>query len=222
MTPRSCLLVASIAALSLGCGSSVTTAGDAGPTPDVPVVDSPPMDSPAVDVPMTGRVPLRHRAAATTCPTVRPPSTCEGGFGPPGTCTADRDCTTGTNGRCVGNPHDGCRCNYDVCNNDSDCTMGGACECRLASRGAAGANVCIPGNCRIDADCGERGYCSPTLGSCGDYGGLAGYYCHTPEDECVDDEDCLGVDAGFLGQRPYCMFAREVGHWRCSNQGCAG
>ena len=147
MSHRTILLLTSIAALSLplGCGSSVTTAGDAGPRSDVPATDVPVMDVPAVDVPMTGRVPRRPRASAMTCPSVRPPSSCEGGSIPGGTCTADSDCTTGTNGRCVGNSHDGCRCNYDVCTNDSECMAGGPCECRLASRGAAGSEKAIDG-----------------------------------------------------------------------------
>lgn len=128
----------------------------------------------------------------------------------------------GSNGRCVGNPHDGCRCSYDACVDDRGCTAGGPCACRLATRGAAGANVCLPGNCQVDADCGAGGYCSPTFGSCGEYSGVVGYRCHTRQDECLDDEDCAGGDAGFLGQRPYCMYAPEVGHWRCSNSACAG
>jgi hypothetical protein len=244
MSPSLRLLFAPLLALAsgLGCGSSVTNAADAGSPTDVSAVDLPAVDRPAVDrptvdaplsdvplsdvppadVPPTVRVPLRHRATATTCNAPRPSSTCDPGGVPMSTCVTDGDCGMGTNGRCVGNPHDGCRCSYDRCITDGDCTEGGACECRLPSRGAAGANVCIPGNCRVDADCGPRGFCSPTLGDCGDYGGLSGYYCHTPADECVDDADCRDVDAGFLGQMPYCAYSRQVGHWRCSNQACAG
>jgi hypothetical protein len=205
-----------------GCGSSVTTVGDSGSPTDVPAVDRPVIDAPPADVPSTGRVPLRHRATATACTAPRPASTCDPGGVPMSECANDSQCAAGTNGRCVGNPHDGCRCNYDACVNDADCAMGGACECRLAGRGAAGANACIPGNCRVDADCGPRGFCSPTLGDCGDFGGLSGYYCHTPTDECVDDADCASQDAGFLGQTPYCAYSRQVGHWRCSSQACAG
>ncbi len=224
-------LLATVAMLAmLGCSSTVVAVGDAStdvaladtPVADRPLTDAPVMDAPpAVDVPPTRRVPLRHRASAVACSTERPASSCMAGMGPPVDCTADSQCTMGVNGRCVGNPHDGCRCNYDLCNNDGQCSAGGPCECRLASRGASGANVCMAGNCQVDANCGAEGYCSPSLGSCGDFGGTVGYYCHTPADECIDDADCLG-DAGFLGQRPYCMFAREVGRWVCSNQGCAG
>jgi hypothetical protein len=198
----------------LGCSATVATQPDA----------SAPADAPTADAADARRVPLRHRATASACPSARPASTCDpGSGGPPAACAADAECTTGVNGRCVGNPRDGCRCNYDACSADTECTLGGPCECRLASRGASGANVCIAGNCRVDADCGAGGYCSPTLGSCGDFGGLAGYYCHTAADQCVDDADCATIlDGGFLGQRPYCMYARETGRWVCSNAGCAG
>jgi hypothetical protein len=218
MTPPARVIHVWLLALAgLGCGSSVTVgATDAGAT------DAPALDRPVVDVPPTVRVPMRHRATATTCDAMRPPSTCDPGAVPMSACVADGDCAMGTNGRCVGNQRDGCRCSYDVCTEDRDCTLGGPCECRLASRGGSGANVCIPGNCRVDADCGAAGFCSPTLGDCGDFGGLSGYYCHTPADECIDDADCRGVDAGFLGQTPYCAYSREVGRWRCSNQACAG
>lgn len=233
MTARSAVLLF----VALGCSSTVVSVGDAGtptdtpsvdtgardvPASDVPASDVPTLDVPRVDVPPTRRVPMRHRAAAMACSRERPASTCMAGFGPPSACTTDAQCTTGVNGRCVGNPHDGCRCNYDTCFADGECSTGGPCECRLSSRGASGANVCLAGNCRVDADCGAEGFCSPTLGSCGDYGGTVGYYCHTPNDECLDDADCVDRDAGFLGQRPYCMFARETGRWVCSNQGCAG
>lgn len=218
--------------LSTACSSTVAPG-----TADVPSVTDVPAatDVPSVtDVPATsdvpamrdapvGRVPRQHRATRTACTSARPASNCDLGMsGAPSTCRADGECTTGTNGRCVGNPHDGCRCSYDTCVDDTGCTTGGPCACRHATRGAAGANVCLPGNCQVDADCRSGGYCSPTYGSCGDYSGVVGYRCHTPRDECVDDEDCVGGDAGFLGQRPYCMFAQEVGHWRCSNSACAG
>lgn len=213
------VLCAVAAGAWLGCSSTVSTQPDASVPSDVPTVDAPRVDAP--DAP---RVPLRHRPTASACPSARPASTCDpGSGGPPAACAADGDCTTGVNGRCVGNPHDGCRCSYDRCNTDGECMTGGPCECRIASRGGAGANVCMAGNCRVDADCGAGGYCSPSLGSCGDYGGVVGYYCHTAQDACVDDADCqTTLDGGFLGQRPYCMFTREAGRWTCSNSGCAG
>ena len=53
--------------------------------------------------------PTLHRATVPTCPGDRPQGACgTGGF--PGGCTKDADCTAGVNGRCNGNPHDGCSC----------------------------------------------------------------------------------------------------------------
>lgn len=212
-----------LGALLGACSSTVSApTADVPAVTDVPHTDAPIVDVPARDVPTT-RVPRRHRATRETCTTTRPASNCDIGISSaPADCRMDSQCTMGTNGRCVGNPHDGCRCSYDTCNDDSACTTGGPCACRHATRGAAGANVCLPGNCQVDADCGAGGYCSPTYGSCGDYGGVIGYQCHTAQDECIDDEDCAGQDAGFLGQRPYCMFVREVGRWQCANSACAG
>jgi hypothetical protein len=129
-------------------------------------------------------------------------------------CIQNEDCTEGTNGRCEGNGHDGWRCAYDMCSNDAACT-GGVCACNGASRGTT--NVCLAGNCRLDSACGGNGYCSPTLGSCGHYDKASAYYCHTPEDECVNDDDCGGGSGG-----AYCAYEPAVGHWKCSTSECEG
>jgi hypothetical protein len=131
-------------------------------------------------------------------------------------CHSNSECTEGRNGRCDGNPHDGYRCTYDQCYADSECG-GGVCACNGASR--ATNNVCLPGGCRVDADCGASGYCSPTLGSCGHYGKNVAYYCHTADDECVDDDDC---SANASGQKGYCAYEKSIGHWKCSTSECAG
>ena len=73
---------------------------------------------------------------------------------------------------------------------------------------------CVPSDCRVDADCGAPGYCSPTPGSCGPIFGTAGYYCHTPSDECFADDDCDG-DA-------YCAYDLSAKRWRCRTERCAG
>src|SRR5439155_1737546 len=150
----------------------------------------------------SGRVPQKHRATAVACPSDRPPGTCaaDAGTGVPDAglyCGKDTDCASGTNGRCLpGGRLAGCLCSYDTCATDADCAqMGGPCECRPSTQGivaptTTAGNVCKAGNCRVDADCGSGGYCSPSLGSCGNYGGVVGYYCHTTRDTCVDDADC--------------------------------
>lgn len=163
--------------------------------------------------------PAAHRTAGSACDHVRPPGSSPDFEGPPASCTTDADCTEGENGRCNGNGHDGWRCTYDACFADADCSGTSVCECEGSFR--SDANSCLPGNCRTDGDC-ATGFCSPTLGSCGDYTGTTGWFCHTCEDECVDDADCAtGVDAGFFG-RPYCAFEPTAGHWVCMNTHCAG
>lgn len=171
--------------------------------------------------------PQSHRASATPCDHTRPSPDpgappVDAGFGGFIACRSHAECTSGANGRCSGNGHDGWQCTYDACFSDSDCT--GAvgtgtqlCECEGGFR--ADNNVCLGGNCRVDADCGPSGYCSPTLGDCGNYTGTTGYYCHTPSDECVGDTDC-GGDGGY--PNPYCAFMPTIGHWRCSTSQCVG
>jgi hypothetical protein len=99
------------------------------------------------------------------------------------------------------------------------------------------ANSCqTTSNCRVDADCGPGGYCSPSqvnvfcfclspalcdkdsgyccIGTdcspdycaCGDACGH-GYYCHTLADDCVDDGDCETGDS--------CNYDTVVKRWTC-------
>jgi hypothetical protein len=76
----------------------------------------------------------------------------------------------------------------------------------------------MAGNCQIDADCGDGGYCSPTQGDCGSYSGIIGYYCHTPADTCVNDSECSDPERG----PGYCMYRPELGHWQCGYGQCVG
>jgi Cys-rich repeat protein len=41
-------------------------------------------------------------------------------------------------------------------------------------------------------------------------GGLEGYYCHTPQDECVNDSDC--------GAGKVCTYAASQSRWTCQAQ----
>ncbi|MEO8180527.1 MAG: hypothetical protein ABI895_16960 [Deltaproteobacteria bacterium] len=153
------------------------------------------------------------------CPTCR--AACidyEDGLGPQcvsgsGECLSDADCTAKDNGRCWENRGDWF-CTYDTCYSDATCSSGGPCACEGES-GSPG-NTCLPGNCQKDTDCGGNGYCSPTFGTCGDYGGVVAYYCHTAADTCLDDADCRQGGAG------YCMYSPEVGHWSCGYARCVG
>jgi hypothetical protein len=163
------------------------------------------------------REPLEHRAVANECDRVRPPGvTLDGALLP---CEQDEDCTDGENGRCV--QHRNVECTYDACFEDSTCAQGDqrfACECE--GGWASDHNICLhQGNCLVDADCGEGGYCSPSFGDCGTYSGTVGYFCHTAEDECVDNTDCGGP---MDGSESYCKFNPAVGHWTCDNAQCVG
>lgn len=217
MSPSRLVLVASLLSCltTFGCTSSHDRCE--GPCPDAGAVDAA-RATDGGDVSCLPHAPAAHRSAATECDHERRPGTSpEPGGGPPATCTTDADCTDGINGRCNGNGHDGWNCTYDRCFADDECSGGGVCECEGGFR--SDANVCLPGDCRTDADC-ATGFCSPTLGSCGDYTGTVGWFCHTCEDECVDDSDCAG-DGGIFGA-PYCAFDPALGHWACANSHCVG
>ena len=76
------------------------------------------------------------------------------------------------------------------------------------------ANVCRPGNCRVDADCGPSGSCSPSQSTSGCGGDLDGYFCHTAADECIDDADCVTES----GMPQFCAHDKPSGHWKCAPQ----
>jgi hypothetical protein len=132
------------------------------------------------------------------------------------TCTSSSNscpsCANGLASRCLNG-----ECFCDECNSDQDCPGGGVCSCGL-TRGYAGVsqgNVCVPANCRVDSDCGQGGYCSPTVSSgCGAFYGVQGYYCHTPQDQCLNDADC--------GGSAYCAYSPQAGIWACATGLCAG
>jgi len=156
--------------------------------------------------------PKEHRAVAQACPAGR------GSLGPVDTtactnrsritCHSDADCTAGENGRCFLNG-DPCQtvCSYDQCLTDRDCAAG-PCVCRSSSTDLA-PNDCLPtSNCRTDADC-DCNSCSPSVVSnsadCGP--GNLSYACHTANDECIDQSDCLEGES--------CGYDAGAGRWRC-------
>lgn len=132
-------------------------------------------------------------------------------------CASDSDCTAGKNGRCsmVGGrrlpPH--AACVYDACYVDADCGAKRACDC--GGEPSVGHH-CMQGNCAVDADCGTNGYCSPSLGGCGNYAGVVGNFCHTPNDECMNDDECTDKPRG------YCAYSQEAQKWQCSYGHCVG
>jgi hypothetical protein len=130
----------------------------------------------------------------------------------------DSQCTSGTNGRCtafVSGFGTNYLCTYDACFVDSDCPGLAVCECGQAMGSGRAANACLSSNCRVDADCGPGGYCSPSYSSCGARGGFTGYYCHTPADDCTNDSDCTQLGY-WCGWQPY------DAKWTCSIGACGG
>jgi len=121
----------------------------------------------------------------------------------------DSDCSGGANGRCGHGAVNLCMCSYDTCMADSDCTTGQTCACHGSTYNIFG-NTCVPSNCRVDSDCGARGYCSPSTTPGQICGAVGGYYCHTPDDQCVENTDCVG-DAGTEA----CVFSTASRHWEC-------
>jgi hypothetical protein len=192
------------------------------------------------------RVPQNHRAAGSACPAQRGsgswsnPCNLDGAVDAgPGECTLDSECTTGTNGRCLPSdaPFRECLnfCSYDGCFGDSDCLDNVPCDCRGGASDTS-ANECLTtSNCRVDADCGPGGFCSPsevhnfcfcpspalcTPGTTACYAGTTqvscacgdacghGYFCHTKTDSCVDDRDCASGET--------CNYDTTVGRWDCA------
>jgi hypothetical protein len=212
----------SLLLLLLGCGPrDITTpahdGGKAGAARTEAVhatSDAGPLDS-AVG---HSRVPARHRPAGSWCPTKRGPGGvpewCHPDAGLSSGCVQDSDCSRGTRGRCLSASPVPCAfgCFYDTCASDSDCGADRACECRPSASSPL-PNWCVTSsNCRVDADCGTGGYCSPSLrcnGSLdsGSLPGCVGYFCHTPQDSCTDDSDCTGDDT--------CNYDGANKRWSC-------
>lgn len=159
------------------------------------------------------RVPKRHRPVAERC-TDLPlrMSTHE-------PCKVDGDCK-GREPRCENGA-----CTVARCREDGDCLKGQMCQCGKAYEHSQNARPqgCLPAGCRTDADCGPSGHCSPTLDlACGSYRGISGWYCHGPNDACVDDEDCVITRPDGEPHRGYCAYSLVAGRFVCAFGTCAG
>ncbi len=214
---RSMVRVASLAfalaAIAVGCGGS-TVAGTPG------------------GVICEGHVlaaPVSHRVSATACgpsqpslascdPSAHAGCTLRGATG----CSPDAGDTCGT---CEASASGGSVCRFpDACLSDDDCGPSGVCSCQGMTFGfshLSNNNQCLPSNCRVDSDC-ETGFCSPTVStSCGGFYGVQGYFCHTCEDTCMNDGDCMQMGANGP-VKGYCAYQPTVGHWACGFGLCAG
>jgi len=183
------------------------------------------------------RIPQEHRAAPQSCPAQR------GSISPVDTrqcastvdisCTSDAECTAGRNGRCLLRGYCESACSYDECLRDTDCPAKQPCDCRSDGTSTI-ANRCLPdSNCATDADCGQCGFCSPSMeradlecwstegcsdASCDAGGGTnvcacvdavrLTYACHTANDECTDNADCA---------LNYCAYKADTSQWACGS-----
>jgi hypothetical protein len=152
-------------------------------------------------VPDAGPIPPQyHRPVAVACNTSGGRPFIAWPDGGSIACAVNADCKT-TGGYCRGG-----LCRDDECLMDSDCPTGFACHC-----GGAGivdpSNRCFPTGCRVDADCGDGGYCAPSFVSCG----IDGYHCLTTADTCVPWEMCPPVDGG----PAVCNYVAQLRHWAC-------
>ena len=163
------------------------------------------------------RVPAVHRSVGAICPATRGPgSICKGPSVGTRQCATDSDCAAGKNGRCSSSYGllGDCTlsCSYDGCQSDGDCAAHVPCECRESATSAS-ANICVTGgNCAVDADCGQSGFCSPGL-----LEGLCEhpiYFCHTPKDTCTDDFDCPAMPSGAAQK---CNYDMKSGHFACGS-----
>jgi hypothetical protein len=156
----------------------------------------------------------KHRPVAAACDSA--PGEGYTHPGSSGTCSKDSDCTKGRNGRCMaGRPRMGGRsepnhCEYDDCFSDTECGAGETCNCGLREP-IPERHRCLPSNCRIDGDCGPNGFCSPSKKALG-AGTIEGWFCHTEDDECTNDGDCLPEKANSF---PYCGYSKKKERWIC-------
>jgi hypothetical protein len=156
----------------------------------------------------SGKVPAQHRPAGASCPPRDVPDNLCAFSQPgpggrvPGACYSDADCTAeGPGGHCISlTGMTSCQCAYDQCFRDGDCRDGSACFCQSVLFG----NVCLSGGCRVDGDCGVGGFCSLSAATCGGIGNLQ---CHTRNDTCVDDADCVAPQ--------FCGYDSSLRAWRC-------
>jgi hypothetical protein len=215
---REATALAIFVSASWACGGTIRP--DVSGSPDAATTDAPnagPADATTGDAPRDAhagdsndagpnRVPINHRPNDAQCLSARPDSGCSFGDCTPETC-AD----AGANPLCVETCEDCCTCTFDACSADSDCPSAQTCACHGSAYTGGVGNTCVPGNCRVDADCGVNGYCSPSP-AMGCFG-VAGYYCHTAKDQCESDSDCPPADGG--ASSPVCAYSTTNGTWAC-------
>ncbi len=140
------------------------------------------------------------------------------------TCRTNEECTAHPGGRCLWNSGacgepcipqvQSSACAYDTCTTDTDCPAASACLC---GAGGMSTNQCSPiGTCRVDADC-ATGLCSPAKDPCTH--ALTGFFCHSKQDECANDDDCADVTGV---AKPICVVDAGAKAWTCARNQCGG
>lgn len=158
-----------------------------------------------------GTIAEKHRAVAAACDSASAPGVGTPGAG--GACDRDSDCKGGRNGRCMpklGMSATGNECEYDACFSDAECKSGETCTCGIREPWPA-RHRCQPSNCRVDRDCGPKGFCSPSKHALASKT-VEGWYCHTDDDECMNDSDC---PSEVPGRTDYCGYNANKERWVC-------
>ena len=104
---------------------------------------------------------------------------------------------------------DGCRC-VTVCTSDDDCGADEACMCPGDGGDQVGTRefpICVQAACRRNEDCGAGGLCGIGAEGCG---GVRGFFCRTPVDQCSTNESC--EDDGM----PLCFFDPTDSAYECA------
>jgi hypothetical protein len=129
---------------------------------------------------------MKHRAKAKECPSELPRKEAPSTDDADSTCHTDSDCTDSPNGYCAPSyPYStNFECQYG-CITDNDCSADELCFCDSP------VGRCIPTECHIDAECGERALCAIYELKTGESVNTFEISCQVPtHDQCGGDKDC--------------------------------
>ena len=118
-------------------------------------------------------------------------------------CQSDADCTAAPGGTCKLSIAG--KCLYNECQVDSDCGPMARCDCQDVRR-------CMAAQCFSADDCGGLACDASRALMCGNINRPVGYYCRSAQDECRDDDDCVG--------NSLCVYDPAVSHWACHSVSC--
>ena len=214
---RSVLVTLALAAAAVACDGAGASSGDTLPAAST---DGTTTDGTASDATATSAASEAtaspatppHRPEATACEVPEERSSpCEGDGD--GECQLNSDCA-GVGATCVREvtspDRHSCVCQVPECTSDVDCGGTDVCACGRGHDDCIGnscRNTCVDSGCRVDADCGDDGWCSPSTDG---YGSVSTYRCHLDggvEDACLVAEDC----------EPFDTCTWQAGTWGCTS-----